>query len=130
MHESPHWRAAVKTRQPGAIVDQEVLLKIAGAAVAADVIAQARTAGADCEFERSPDFSNQQRTAFGPDAARRRFRIDAGLEQRLVGVDISDPGDEMAVHQRLLYRGASISRFAIQPCCVEFRAKRFGPDIL
>src|SRR3989304_1407590 len=130
LHACAYRRAETKTRLIRASIAQKVVLEMPRLSVAADVIAQTRAAGIDRKRERFLDLDREHLAAGEADAPRRRLRIDAGAKQRFAGVDIADPGDQMAVHQRLLDRNAAVARLVVQPRAVEPGAERLGTDAL
>ena len=93
-------------------VDVELLLHPAGRAVRRDVLAQRRALERDALPERRPDRAVQPRELLRVELACRAAWMHAGAPERLVGVDVPDPGDAPLVEQERLDRRASALRRA------------------
>src|SRR3970282_1666612 len=82
-------------------------LEVPEHAVGADVIAQARAAGADGGAQRLLDGSYQLCAVLQGKAVGALARIDAGAEQAFRSVDVADADDAPRVHEELLDRHAA-----------------------
>src|SRR5262249_54549226 len=90
---------AIRTRFAGAAVDAEFLLILSLQAGAANVIADAGAALLDGPGEDFDDRIVQAPRLGGAEVAATAGRMQAGLEERLVGVDVADAGDHALVEE-------------------------------
>src|SRR5437763_1561558 len=94
--------AAARTRLPRPPVDAELFLVAALQPRAADVIADARAALLDRVVQHGFDRLAQAVRLGGAEAAAGAGGVEAGGEQRLVGVDVAHAGDDVLVQQHRL----------------------------
>src|SRR3546814_703841 len=120
--------AAVLAEFAGPPVDEQLLLKIAGLAIAADEIAQGRAATLDGHRQYPPDFLAQFQVTRSRDAPGRPPRIDPGGEQCLARIDVADAHHYRVVHDERLDRHAAATRPPIQTVTVEILPERLGPE--
>src|SRR4051812_41798188 len=85
-------------------VDQEALLHRSPLAAAVAVVVDRGAAGVDPRLERGDDPVAQRLPVLGLHRAGGRERVQAGPVERLVGVDVADPGDLRLVEQKRLQR--------------------------
>jgi len=83
-------RAAFDARLPTAAVGDEFVLVSAGVALGVDVVPQGGAAVLHAHTQHVDDGLGESVGAGPTDAFR--LRVDAGEEQRLVGVDVAYPG--------------------------------------
>ena len=104
-------------------------LRLAMLAVGADVVAQARAAGADRRAQDVLDRFGKPRAARKRQPVRRRARIDAGAKQALARVDVADADDAPPVQQELLDRRAMLSGERIKARRVERARQRLDAEV-
>ncbi len=125
LDDAPDRRAAAHARLAGAAVDPRLELELAGRAVGVAEVAQGRAAELDARAPASR--APRRRAALGArpaDAVAARARVDAGLEQRLAGVDVAGADDDVAAEQRRLDRDAAPAQRGVQVGAVEARRRR------
>ena len=74
--------------------------------------------------------SRSARRLLAVDAVRAPQRVDAGAEQRLVGVDVADAGDPLLVEQHRLDRRAAAAGERVQVLAGELGLERLDPQAL
>src|SRR5690554_2703093 len=121
--------AALLAELARAPVDEQLLLEIAGLAVAADEVAQGGAAALDGDRQDALDLRGQALVARPGNRAGGLARIDAGGEQRLAGVDVADADHHRVVHDERLHRHAPAPRQLEQPGAVERLGERLRPQL-
>lgn len=96
--------AAGGARLACAVVDAEVLLMVAVAALAVAVVAEGRAAVGEAVTEDALDGRCELLALCLCQAAGLAARIDPGKEQGLVGIDVAEPRDAALVEQERLDR--------------------------
>jgi hypothetical protein len=106
-------------------------LERAGATAGVDVVAKGRSAGIDSRTENPLDLLGQAIRAARGQPIGATSGIDAGCKERLIGVNVPDPGDHRLVEQdrfdgppRRTKRGTEMCRER-----VEGLADRVRPEI-
>src|SRR5579885_723446 len=94
-----HLSAAAAAGLSGPAVNQRLVLIAAVDAVAVPVVTDGRAAELDRPAQNQADLFCQTIELGGFQLAGGLRRVDAGLEQRLVGVDIPDAGDQGLIEQ-------------------------------
>ena len=97
-------RPADETWLTRPVIDLVSELEVAGIAVGVPVpvVGERRAAGLDGRSEDLPHGVVEPLDGTGPERGRGRLRVDPGLEERLVGVDIADAGDPRLVEEEAL----------------------------
>src|SRR5690349_5382392 len=90
------------TRLSLALVDVELLTKIARVAVGADIVTQCRAAHLHGHGERGLDRPRELRALGAAECPRLASRLHACAKQRFARVDVPDADDETRIHDQLL----------------------------
>lgn len=112
----------------GAAVYLVTLLEVAGLARAVDKVAQRAAAGNDGSGQHVADGAGQAQAVVPRQRIGRARRVDAGQEQRLVGVDIAHAHHHVVVHDHQLDGAAAPARGRVQRLAVEGVGQRFRPQ--
>src|ERR1700741_4228218 len=96
-------------------IDEIGLLKVAGIAFRAHVIAQAASAGLDGGGERFPDGENQFFATQQGNPASGEARMNTGAKQRLACINVAHTDDYVTVHHDGFYRSAATAGVGVQP---------------
>src|SRR5437868_1984148 len=112
--------AAAKARLALAPVHLELRLHPPGRAIRPPVVAQRRPLSANAGLERLPDAAMQGAHLRLVELARRPARIDLRPPERLVRVDVPEPGERALVEQGRLDRRAAPR----EPRCQRLRRER------
>ena len=113
-----------------AAVNHIGLLEVAGFAVAMHEITQRAAAGLDGAGQHFADFFGQPAVFAVAHRVGGAGGMDAGVKQRLVGVDIADAHHHMIVHQHQLDRAAAALSCSDQGVAVKTVGQRFRPQCL
>ena len=119
--------AAARARLAGALVDLQVLLHRA-IAVGRGVVVDRASAPHDRLGQDPPDLVVQMPLVRRAQRAGRPERVESGRPQRLVGVDVADPGDERLVEQERLEPARPLAQPASEVADRERRVERLGPE--
>ena len=111
-----------------AVVDHEVILKKAGLAVARDVVAKRTAPCPQREFEGLAYLCDEKLATRASQSTRRRAGMNAGTEEGLISVDVSQAGNHVAVHKNMLDSRAPRTGDAMEPCAVEIWRQGLGTD--
>ena len=95
------------------IVDAVVQLKRARFALAVDEVAQGAAAGFERQIKRVFNRANDAFATLEANTTGRNMGMNAGAEQRFVGINISDADHLMLIHQKLFDTGAAAPAGAI-----------------
>ena len=120
---------ASPARFSSAVIHQVLLLEIAGIPVSVQKIAQRAAARGERILQRFLHCLRQASASRPAQPTRRRQRMDAGPEQRLARIDVSDADDDRMVHQQLLDGDAPGARGTIQVVAVELTGKRLDAQV-
>jgi hypothetical protein len=96
--------SATRTAFANLLIDPQPLAEVTGTPVTGIKIPQRCATRRDRIAQYLLDRQRQALITRGRNASRRTRRMDAGKEQRLIRVDITDPDDDVTVHEKLLDR--------------------------
>src|SRR3954471_6413194 len=99
--------AAAQTLLPLSRVDEELFLHRPLLAAGVAVVVDRGAAGVDSRLQRRDDGVPQRLQMLRLHRAGGRERVQLGPEERLVGVDVADPGDAGLVEEKRLQRHLS-----------------------
>src|ERR1041384_4205802 len=125
----PNDGSTAAARLPRPVVDPIALLEVAGIAVGADEVAQARAAGADRRAPRPLDRRPEPGAPFKRQLSRRHARMDAGEEQALVRIDVADADDAPTVHEEPLDAGAMRPGELMQALRMQLARERLDAEV-
>src|SRR3954452_1343788 len=106
--------AAAHARLTLAQVDEEAVLERPAHPSGVAEVVDGRALRRDAELERLDHRVAQGARLLAREAVRAAQRVDAGAEQRLVGVDVADAGDPLLVEQHRLDRRAAADGQRVQ----------------
>ena len=109
-----------------AFINQQLLAEITGFAITAAVVTQSRAALPDSITQYRTNFSCQHFHARQGDTASSPCRMNTSPEQGFVGIDVTYPGNDLAVHDVLLDRDFASCACFMQISASEIVAQRFG----
>jgi len=116
---SANFCATVLARLTLPCVDHVLLLEIAGRTVRPEEITQTAAPGADRVSQCLLDCHHQCSASLQTQAASFGAGIDSRAKQCLVGVNVSNSGNNVAIHQRRFDGDATSPGVVVQPACIE-----------
>jgi len=122
-------RLAAAARLAGALVDVELLAKIARCAVRVHVVAERRPALADRVAQHVANRLDDPLPLGAADAPRGPAWPHAGTEQRLACIDVADAYDRVLIHEEQLDRDLATACARREIFGVELPVERLGPEI-
>jgi len=117
--------AADSARLTGTAIDFELQAEIAWATFFVAEIVQGCATGGNGFFQDLADVRDQRTIAGQADVAGRQGWMNAGSEQRLVGVDVADSHHNPVVHDKGLYGTTAITGATEQIVTAQCLGKRF-----
>ena len=128
-HEPPDRSPAAPARQPGALVDVEVLLHLA-VALGRGVVVDRGPATLHGLPQHGPDGLVEVALVGRSQRRDRTQRMQLRAPQGLVGVDVADPRDEALVGDRRLEPAAALAQSLTERAQREGLVERLGPEVL
>src|SRR5215218_2920977 len=121
--------AAAQALLPLSRVDEELVLHRPLLAPRVAVVVDRGAAGVDPRLQRRHDGVPERLPVLRLHRARRGQRVQLGPEERLVGVDVADPGDAGLVEQERLQRRLSARRHLSQRLRGELGRERLDAQL-